>query len=104
MRVGLFECEAYEAGAVVGRGAEDVQAVDFAEAFVRVAGQLVFVAGDFFDADEVQIVDRCADWQSVKLTSSSGTLDPDTDASARPHAPTSAQAATCSLRSPVRSE
>ena len=58
---GSGEREAHEAGAVFGRGAEDVQAIDFAEPLVGVAGQLVFVAGDFFEADQVEVIDRRAE-------------------------------------------
>ena len=45
----------------VGRWAEDVEAVDFAQSFVGVAGELVFVAGDLFEADEVEVIDRGAE-------------------------------------------
>ena len=41
---GSGEREADEAGALLGRRAEDVEAVDFAQPLVGVAGQLVFVA------------------------------------------------------------
>ena len=44
-----------------GGGAEDVEAVDFAESFVGVAGEFVFVAGDFVEADRVEVIDRGAE-------------------------------------------
>ena len=42
---------------MVGRGAEDVQAVDFRQSLVGVAAEFVFVAGNFFEADEVEVID-----------------------------------------------
>src|SRR4051812_4789685 len=59
MRLG--KREAYETGAMIGRGSKDVEAVDFLQAVVGVPAELVFVAGDFFKTDEVEIIDRCAE-------------------------------------------
>ncbi len=48
VRVGLVEREAHEAGAVLGRRAEDLQAVDFAESFVGVASRVRVRGGRLF--------------------------------------------------------
>ena len=59
--MGFGEREAHEAGAVVGRRAKDLEAVDFQQTVVRISAEFVFVLCDFFEADEIQVVDRCAE-------------------------------------------
>ena len=51
---------AYEAGAAIGRWAEDSQAIDFEQTFVGVAAELVFVLLNFREPNEIEIIDRGA--------------------------------------------